>query len=116
MAEHTDLLRRLERDSRILKGLVVAFFVLATVMAVKAQPPPMAESLQAQAFVLMNEAGDTRARLALISDLPVLTLFDRDDRALLRLAITDNGPALAVTEGGRIRNHLYPTPEVLPRR
>ena len=37
----------------------------------------MAESLQAQAFVLMNEAGDTRATLALISDLPVLTLFDR---------------------------------------
>ena len=67
MAEYTDLLRRLERDNRILKGLVVACLVLATGMAVRAQPPPMAESLQAQAFVLRNEAGNTRATLALIS-------------------------------------------------
>ena len=75
-----------------------------------------AESLQAHAFVLMNEGGDTRATLALISDLPVLTLFDRNDQALLRLAITPDGPALAVTEGGKIRNHLDPQVEVLPGR
>ena len=115
MAEHTDLLQRLERDNRILKGLVLACLVLAAVAVVRAQQP-IAESLQSQAFVLMNEGGDTRATLALISDLPVLTLFDRNDQALLRLAITPDGPALAVTEGGTIRNHLDPQVEVLPGR
>ena len=115
MAEHTDLLQRLERDNRILKGLVLACLVLAAVAVVRAQQP-IAESLQAHAFVLMNEGGDTRATLALISDLPVLTLFDRNDQALLRLAITPDGPALAVTEGGKIRNHLDPQVEVLPGR
>jgi hypothetical protein len=115
MGEHTDLLRRLERDNRILKSLVVSFLVLMSIMMVRAQQPA-AERLEAQAFVLSNEVGDTRATLALLQDLPVLTLFDRNDQALLRLAITPNGPALAATEGGRIRNHLVPEVDILPRR
>lgn len=80
-----------------------------------AQLPP-ADSLEVTELVLVNADGDRRATLSLVDDRPVLSFLDEQGGLLLRLGLSEDGPALLRKgDSGTVHNFLSLDPEMWPR-
>lgn len=87
----------LERQVRLLLGLLLAVTALALLGA--ASPfPPVDEALRASRFELVDEEGRLRGELALRDGDPVLSLFDREGQARLTLNHDAGGTALLIRD------------------
>jgi hypothetical protein len=108
MAEHTELLCRLERENRWLKALVVVMLILLTAGGISAQLAIPSPRVEARQFVLMNDGGRVRADLGNPKDFPVLSFIDPATGDLgMVIGITPSGPVIGVLQpDGTVRNYL----------
>ena len=108
MNEYTALLRRLDRENRRLKVLLVMAVVLLAASGITAQLSRPAPRMEAQEFYLTNESGSVRAVLGTSQDSPILSFFDPATEDLgMVIGMTPSGPVLGVVQtDGTIRNYL----------
>ena len=105
MADHIELLRRLERDNRRLKGAILVVMVVMAVSVLTAQLTPP-ERVEAQEFALVSETGDLRAVLGM-GRFPHLTFFNADEDLSIALSMSTAGPVLSVVQpDGTLLNYL----------
>ncbi len=106
MNEYTALLRRLDRENRRLKVLLVMAVVLLTASGMAAQLSTA--RMEAQEFVLTDESGSVRAVLGQGRGFPILSFFDPATEDLgMVIGMTSSGAVLGVVQpDGTIRNYL----------
>lgn len=117
-------LQRLEREARVLRGLVAAAVLLLLGQGLLDTAPAEAArprggirdrlSVEAESFVVRDDAGKIRAKLGMdrAVNAPVLYFYDQGGRGRMVLELDGNGrPRLALNAAGAVPSILLGGPD-----
>ena len=89
-------LEKVERQNRRLKTAGIAVLVLAAAGLLMGQAMPKARTVEAEGFVLKDERGEVRAKLAMDKGRPMLALSDEHGMPRVGLLVDKDGPMLGM--------------------
>jgi hypothetical protein len=91
-------LAKVEKQNRRLRGAGLLVVGLACSIVLMGQSAPTSRTLEAQAFILTDAQGRTRASLRTLTDGPHLALFDANGKLRVDLGVSVDGPVLQLLD------------------
>jgi hypothetical protein len=101
--EEQTLARRLEKLEKLNRRLRIGVGAVLLVVAslfLMGQAPPQSKTIEAQEFILRDANNKQRAKLSLVEDTTVLSLYDANENVRARLVAGDR-PGLLFFDAGR---------------
>ena len=101
MQEVMDRLAKVERQNRWLVRGCLALVLSCGIAMLMAQKPleSVAQTIEAQAFVLKDAAGEVRAKLHMTGDGPELRLYDSQHNTFAVIFLHKDGPGFSLSMG-----------------
>ena len=93
-------MEKLEKQNRRLRVGVGAFLLAAASLLLMGQAAPQSKTMEAQEFILRDAGNKQRAKLSMVEDTAMLSLYDAKENVRARLVAGDR-PGLLFFDAGR---------------